>query len=232
MSKFDFKSVEPKVLGASQKGQDSFIQHVFERIGETNKFFVEFGAVNGVTCSNTYFLRTQKLWNGVLFEPGVSDPSINLFPDFLTVENCVSVFNSRFVPKLFDFLCVDIDGNDFWITKELLKSFSPRVIMVETCVRFSPEESFAQKYHANYRWNGKSWVGSSPLAFKNMLSEFGYTIVHIHLDDLIAVKNSELTNQDISKKWIDIYPSANPDLYLSHGNAERNSNEWVEIYGS
>lgn len=35
------------------------------------------------------------------------------------------------MPRELDFLSVDIDGNDYWVTKELLKEYRPAAISVE-----------------------------------------------------------------------------------------------------
>lgn len=53
-------------LYKAQFGEDRVLWQVFK--GRTNGFFVEVGAFDGVTLSNTYFLE-QMGWNGLLIEP-------------------------------------------------------------------------------------------------------------------------------------------------------------------
>lgn len=48
-----YDQIHPEILGYSQKGQDSFIKHTFEKIGTTNQYYVEFGAYDGCNLSNT-----------------------------------------------------------------------------------------------------------------------------------------------------------------------------------
>ena len=50
----------------SQNDEDGIIQEIFNRIGTTNRFFVEFGVQDGLE-SNTHFLLLQG-WNGVFME--------------------------------------------------------------------------------------------------------------------------------------------------------------------
>jgi FkbM family methyltransferase len=51
----------------SQIFQDLWV--LFETASKSNGFFVEFGATDGRTISNTYILETRFGWNGILAEP-------------------------------------------------------------------------------------------------------------------------------------------------------------------
>ena len=51
----------------SQLAQDIFVIAKSKNID--NKFFVEFGATDGITNSNTYILEKELDWNGILIEP-------------------------------------------------------------------------------------------------------------------------------------------------------------------
>lgn len=64
-SKYSFL---PNVCSYSQLGQDLFVLETlnFKRHG----FFVEFGATNGKSLSNTYTLEKNYAWTGILVEPG------------------------------------------------------------------------------------------------------------------------------------------------------------------
>jgi len=52
----------------SQLGQDLFVISRLNCLPDTN-FFVEFGATDGVTLSNTHLLEKHFHWNGILAEP-------------------------------------------------------------------------------------------------------------------------------------------------------------------
>jgi len=228
MKELNLNKVTPSVLGTSQKGQDSLIQHTFDVLGTTNKYFVEFGARDGVVESNTFYLRTNKGWNGLLLDCVTENQSINLHNRRLLESNIVEVFDEFNVPIEFDFLSVDIDGNDFWLLKRLLGKYRPRVIMVETNVRFSPETDLVQKYDDNWFWQGSGWYGCSPRAMAKMADKHGYAPVHIHLDDMILVSRGELISNHIRiPEWKEIYPKSNIPLYDSHRDNVFNPDMWV-----
>lgn len=51
----------------SQNFQDIWVLH--ELKDKRDGFFVEFGATNGIDCSNTHFLEREYGWKGILAEP-------------------------------------------------------------------------------------------------------------------------------------------------------------------
>jgi FkbM family methyltransferase len=57
----------------SQNGQDMYVHHKFFPSSPRGLFFVEFGASDGVTNSNTYFFEKQLQWRGVCVEPVKAD---------------------------------------------------------------------------------------------------------------------------------------------------------------
>lgn len=56
-----------KSKSKSQLRQDLFV--VFELKSKEKGYFVEFGATNGITHSNSYLLETEFSWTGILAEP-------------------------------------------------------------------------------------------------------------------------------------------------------------------
>lgn len=54
----------------SQYGEDKWIASHWSKLGLPKKgIFVEFGAADGITFSNTYWLEKSMGWNGLLIEP-------------------------------------------------------------------------------------------------------------------------------------------------------------------
>ena len=233
--------VTPEILGQSQKGQDSLIQYVFEQIGTTDKYYVEFGAYDGVNMCNVWYLKNYKGWTGLLLDNKFEDLSINLHNRHITKDNICEIFHEFNVPKNHDFLCIDMDGIDYWVLKEVLKKYTPRVIMVETNVRFGVEESKVLKYDPNWEWDGRKWYGGSPYAFKSMLNMYDYIPVWIHVDDMIAIRRDVLEENGFEEPpWSYVYPGPNIALYNTHDRdhhtgkrsgpiTQLDENEWQDI---
>lgn len=228
MNKLKFKEITPAVLGRSQKGQDSLIQYALLALGVTNKYYVEFGARDGVVESNTFFLRESLGWKGLLLDCLHENKEINLHKRHLSKDNIVDTFRELGVPESFDFMSVDIDGNDYWLLKEILKQYKPRVIMVETNVRFSPQTDLVQRYDEKWFWEGSGWYGCSPKCMAMMAAKFGYVPVCIHLDDMILVRKEDLEkNNYMIPAWDEIYPKSNIPLYSDHRNNVFNPDMWI-----
>ena len=229
MNTLKYKDIAPAILGKSQKGQDSLLQYTFLALGVTNQYYVEFGARDGVLDSNTWFLRERLGWNGLLLDCMFENKEINLHKKVLTKDNIVDTFKEFSVPNEFDFLNIDIDGNDYWLLKSILEGgYRPRVIMVETNVRFSPETDLVQKYDENWYWQGSGWYGCSPRAMFRMALQHNYVPVHIHLDDMILVRQDVLQENGYKvPKWSDVYPKSNIPLYSDHRDNVFNPDMWI-----
>lgn len=235
MSIIEYDKVRPAILGQSQKGQDSIIAHTFMSIGTTNQYYVEFGAADGIMSCNTWALRNIYGWDGLLLDHGYSNPEINLHQRRLNRDNVNSTFAEFNVPDVFDFLCVDIDGFDYWILKEILKDYAPRAIMVEVNVRFDPTESMVLKYDENWNWSDGAWYGASPYAMMKMLNSYDYVPVWITLDDMVAIDRGVLSQAGYSAPdWEYVYPAPRRSLYDSHTDSsgkitEMDSSMWMEV---
>jgi hypothetical protein len=229
MNTLKYKDIAPAILGKSQKGQDSLLQYTFLALGTTNQYYVEFGARDGVLDSNTWFLRERLGWNGLLLDCLFENKDINLHKRTLTKDNIVNTFKEFNVPNEFDFLNIDIDGNDYWLLKSILEGgYKPRVIMVETNVRFSPETDLVQRYDENWYWQGSGWYGCSPLSMAILAEQHGYVPVHIHLDDMILVRADVLKENGYEPlPWNQVYPHSNIPLYSDHRDNVFNPDMWV-----
>lgn len=172
----------------SQNGEDGIIEEIFKRIGTTNKFFVEFGVENGLEC-NTLFLLLKD-WKGCWFDCGknnikeiikkfgflINKKMLLVKQALITAENIEELFDSLEVPREFDLLSIDIDGNDYWIWNSI-KKFMPRVVVIEYNAMFIPPLEFIVKYDANKIYSLKSHFGASLKSMEILGSEKGYKLV-------------------------------------------------------
>lgn len=129
----------------SQFGEDGVIEKIFEVVGATNRWCVEFGAWDGVYLSNTCHLIRDLGWSGVLIEGSPSKfeelkanyegndrvhPILGIvgfergkdsLDDHLATTPC---------PLDLDLVSIDIDGADYFVWQSL-KRYRPRVVVIE-----------------------------------------------------------------------------------------------------
>jgi len=160
----------------SQNGEDGILKLIFAQIGATNKFYVEFGVEDGSEC-NTRYLRERFGWIGLMMDGGShAAPVGNVRREFITAENICSLFEKYKVPKEFDLLSIDIDGNDYWVWKAI-QGYSPRVVVIEYNSSIKPNESKTVPYDPNFLWDGTNYFGASILALAKLGLAKGYTLI-------------------------------------------------------
>ncbi|HHL70999.1 MAG TPA: hypothetical protein ENJ29_00695 [Bacteroidetes bacterium] len=172
----------------SQSGEDGIIREIFERIGVTNRTFVEFGVGNGLQ-NNTVNLLSQR-WRGFWidgskdyvefiqnkFKTFIDAGELRLFHERITAEGIEAIFDSIGVPDEFDLLSIDIDGNDYWVWKAIEK-YSPRVVVIEYNSAFPPPVKWVIKYRPEYVWDGTQYFGASLKSMEALGEEKGYKLV-------------------------------------------------------
>ncbi|MEO6977011.1 MAG: hypothetical protein ABI113_01495 [Mucilaginibacter sp.] len=188
------KYIESKRLGKyenqvfSQNGEDGIIQEIFNRIGATNKYFIEFGVENGLECNSTNLL--YKGWSGLWIEgsSGHCNDISKRFKDvidggrlkiqnaFINAENIESLFNKGGAPFEPDLLSIDIDYNDYYVWKAISK-YKPRVVIIEYNSIFRPDTHFVVKYNPDRMWDKTSYFGASLLAYEQLGLEKDYCLV-------------------------------------------------------
>jgi hypothetical protein len=180
----------------SQGGEDGVLLRLFERIGTRDRFFVEFGAWDGVHLSNTANLRLHHGWSGLLMEGSDRADGERVKRERVDAENVEALFRRYDVPREFDLLSIDIDGNDYWVWKAL-ESFRPRVVVVEYNVFFRPEMARTIAYDPRHEWDKErfgTYHGASLAAFEKLGREKGYALVYTepYFPNAIFVRRSEL----------------------------------------
>ena len=161
----------------SQNEEDGVIEKIFEVIGTTNKYYVEFGVENAIEC-NTRNLRENFGWSGLLMDGGYENQEISLYKEFITAENINHLFAKYNVPKKFDLLSIDIDFNDFYIWKSLDEVYQPRVVVIEHNASHLPTEDKVVKYASNAVWDVTNYYGASIRALYNLGKLKGYSLVY------------------------------------------------------
>ncbi len=164
----------------SQGGEDGVLLRIFERIGIRERFFVEFGACDGLDLSNTANLRLNHGWSGLLMEGGDRADGVLVRREHVDAENVEALFRKYAVPRDFDLLSIDIDGNDYWVWKAI-ESFSPRVVIMEYNVFFMPDTAKTMAYDPDHLWDEKYfrfYHGASLAALEKLGRQKGYVLAY------------------------------------------------------
>ncbi len=186
----------------SQNGEDGILQGIFAKIDMQSRFFVEFGVGDSSEC-NTRLLWKMG-WKGLWMDAGTHSQLVH--NEFITAENINQLFEKYNVPERFDLLSIDIDGNDYWVWKNLEGKYSPRVVVVEYNAKYDPSESRVIPYDPNYVADGTDFFGASLLAFVRLAQIKGYSLVACDSMGVNAffVKNEEakkFATNDIAKLY-------------------------------
>jgi len=128
----------------SLSGEDGIILKIFELVGVNSATCVEFGAWDGKRYSNTHNLITVYGWRGALIEgdktrfeeltstyknrPGAI--CINRFVGFDPSNTLDDILSQTDIPRDFDLLSIDIDGNDYHVW-QAITHYRPRVVIIE-----------------------------------------------------------------------------------------------------
>jgi len=186
----------------TQGGQDGVIYTIFRQIGYGGKFFVEFGARDGVDISNTANLRINFGWDGLLMDISPKAPIVK--QEKITATNINQLLEKYNVINI-DFLSIDIDGNDMWVWKSIKQK--PRVVLIEYNSKFKNTESFAIEYNEDHSWEGDDYYGASLLAMKKIGEEKGYKLVHVIKQlDAVFVRNDLIDNDYIPPTLDELLP--------------------------
>lgn len=98
----------------------------------------------------------------------------------LTIANINQVFNVANVPTDFDFLCVDVDGLDYYLW-QALTDYTPSIVMVEYNSIIAPSQSYVMPEHKANDWSGTSKEGASLLSFCKLGKKKGYIPIYTEL---------------------------------------------------
>ena len=180
----------------SQGGEDGVLLRLFEMLGARHRFFVEFGAWDGLHLSNTANLRLHHGWSGLLMEGSDRADGRLVRREIVDAENVESLFERYGVPRDFDLLSIDIDGNDYWVWRAI-ERYQPRVVIVEYNVFFLPEMAKTIAYDAGHVWDKERYGlyhGASLAAFHKLARSKGYLLAYTepYCPNAIFIRESEL----------------------------------------
>jgi len=175
------------------------ILEIFNKIGTTNKFAVEFGCHVDhriSICKPLEEFGWKAKYFGIEYAPHIKTDVIHAF---ITAENINSVFKKNKIPKEFDLLSIDIDGMDYWVWKAL--KHKPRVVIIEYNKQ---RKTGVQPYFAYNKWNmvEDDYYGASKEELIKLGKEKGYELYDFSEDNLFFKLYENNTKKVHLKKTI------------------------------
>jgi hypothetical protein len=181
--------------GFSCSNEDGIIDYLTRRIINPNHYFIEIGAGNGID-NNTAWLAMVRKYSGIMIDGDdaiLNGKKINSYfirnvefvRCFLNTDNVkkikeMSMFNNP------DIVSLDIDGNDFYIAKEIFElGMRPKIFVVEYNSVFGPDKKITIEYDPQFRLDPNHldpvhfYHGVSISAWKAFFNKYGYQFITV-----------------------------------------------------
>jgi len=173
----------------SQFGDDGIIQYIVNNLQCSNNFFIEFGVGNYFE-SNTRFLMHKNNWSGFVMDGSLENISqlkrsyfywqfeLKAMNCFIDKNNINKLLNEN-APKEVGILHIDLDGNDYWIWREI--DLRPDILILEynslfgydrpITIPYSPKFNRTSAHQSNLFW------GASLKALYELSIDRGYSFL-------------------------------------------------------
>ena len=195
----------------SQNNEDGIIEHIFSKVPNNKKFveigfeFSEFNSLNLI----------KNNWSGLLIDQDEyqSNLTSNLikffFPQSKVVTKSASInkdnINEIVKKNIFfdqiDFFSLDIDGNDYWVLKNLnLKNI--KCICAEYNHWLGSKTKKTIPYNPNFEFKNNGYFGASLLAFNELLKKRNF--------HLIAIDSSGTNAFFVNNLYKDLFEELDP----------------------
>jgi hypothetical protein len=178
----------------SQTGEDGVIAKALSMLPERNRWCVEFGAWDGKHLSNTFNLVENEGYSVVLIEGDAAKYRqlcsdypfktqalfVNQFVGWSENDGLDRILASSPIPKDFDLLSIDVDGNDYHIWKAVEK-FRPKLVLIEYNPTASNRIDFVQPPNPSLNQS------NSPAALVRLGKEKEYELICVTGVNLLFV---------------------------------------------
>jgi len=205
------EDIEFKIF--SQFGDDGIIQFLIEKLEIEYEYqnFIEFG-VEDYSEANTKFLLLNNNWSGLILDSSHENIEnikkknffwkfdLEAIKCFIKKENINSIIaNSSINKKKIGILSIDIDGNDYWVWKEI-NVIDPLIVVIEYNSTFGSEKKISIPYKSDFErskaHHSNLYWGASIEALKFLALKKGYNFLTTNS----AGNNAYFIKKNISDK--------------------------------
>ena len=144
----------------SQWGEDGILNYLIENLDIQSKNFIEFGVENYLE-SNTRFILQNNNWSGLILDNNKKNikeikkhyyfwkHDLKAQHAHITIKNIDKLINKNNFENNIGILSIDVDGNDYWIWKNI-KTINPAIVVIEYNSRFGKNKSVTIPYDENF----------------------------------------------------------------------------------
>lgn len=204
----------------SQWGEDGIIQYLIHKIPVKNRTFIEFGVEN-YQESNTRFLLEENNWSGMIIDGSSENMEsvkreelywrydLQAVDAFITKDNINDLLKQSGFDSDLGLLSIDIDGNDYWVLKEI-NVMKPRILICEYNAIYGGKEAVTVCYKKDFYRTDEHYsnlhFGASLEAIKRAAREKGYHFIGVNSnacnaffvrDDLICYLPDSMVNDSL-----------------------------------
>jgi hypothetical protein len=195
---FPYRLTARRFRITSQNQEDGILFSLFERIGATDRRFVEIGC--GSNGGNSGFLAQDCGWSGLMVDS--SDSSIQKIlirysgrdvvaqAASVTPENVNALLADHGLVGEIDLLSIDIDSSDYWVW-QAIEVCSPRVVVIEYNPHFGRERAVTVPAIPGHDRKAveRSYYGASLPALVQLGRTKGYRLVATERINAFFIRN-------------------------------------------
>ncbi len=180
--------------GFSQNGEDGILDVLRKQMSNTNRYFIEIGAADGIENNCSWLLVAEK-YSGLLIEGSAKlvERARRTVVGFSIGAECHNMFvtkdSVREIRALSlhadpDVLSLDIDGNDYYIAEAILQNgLRPKIFVVEYNSVFGPERSSTIEYNSSFVFTqahpSHLYYGVSIAGWRKFFDIHGYRFITV-----------------------------------------------------
>ena len=174
--------------------EENIHDRILETIGEDN-FIVELGVKE--------------------FESAIcisNDDSIESKKHEIFSGNVIALLKTYRGPKEFDLLNINLKGTDYWVLREILKSYRPRCVITTINPQIERNRAVTIKDDANFKWENDSYFGYSFEASKKLAAENDYSVIRNVNNQLYWIANEYMKGvyiPEVDYQVTEQFPSSN-----------------------
>ena len=131
------------------------------------------------TGANVAKLVLEDGWDYLLLDGGFENLSINLHKHFLTSENICKIFSEYKVPKIPEYISIDVDSTDLWLFEAVLKKYRAMLFSVEYNSHFPLNKAITFPNDKNQYWDHNRAYGASLKALNLVAQNNGYSLLWV-----------------------------------------------------